>query len=695
MKNYSNKYQIIKTTILFSFILIFTPPVFANNISHTNSMIQIDAKKYYHERYQKQLNKSNDTINIIPLQERDSNDPGLDHVVFGFLPWWMLNTVNSTIDLDLLTHIAIFDFACDSFGNFPTDAYGDTTAYPVGWPNAWVNILNRAHNKGVKLLISISSLEFDKDIMHNILHDTTAGNNLIKNTAKLIKRYNLDGVILNFEHPYDDDKGEVMNLFTQKMNDYLKENIGSEQVLTFAAPPINWGKRWNLPGLIEATDFLVVMGYDFWWSGSEDTGPCAPIFGGNYNILKTLDDTETGYGYCDHSKLVLVYPYYGFTWEVNESEKSIPHATPLAPGTHIVYSSIVSKYQNYGVFWDPATNEPFTYYKSGENWYQSWCDNTISLNNKQGIIIDYGLTGTGMWALGYDSAYDDLWNIYRENYYVFSNSLNMDNFESGKGRFYRKPTFSGSTQGISIDSYTEISSETAYDESNSLKLTLFDNASSSLNWETRLLSSTGRPNKNAPIPHGYYLKFAAKTNKSGVQIAVLIDDREGELEMSPRITIADDNKWNEYCVRLDNSTAWDSYENGNASLDSSFVTLDALLICSDDKLHTRTIYLDGIKAEETGKPSEPGESINTLFPAYPNPFNKIMNLNYEIRANAHVIINIFDLQGRKIKCLIDKEQSTGSYNILWNASTYASGIYFIQMKIDGDVVAAQKATLLK
>jgi spore germination protein YaaH len=672
---------------------------FFSNISAQHmlykSIIQIDAEKHYKEREQVRLAKPGSAIMIDPLQERASLDPGMDHVVFGFLPWWMLDVVKPTIDLDLLTHIAIFDFACDYYGNYITDSRGDTIGYPVGWPEDWEELLNRAHAKGVKLLMSVSAYEFNKDIMYNILHDTTAGNSLIQNTVSVLKRYNLDGVILNFEHPYDDDKGDIMNWYTQKANDYFKEHVGQAQELVFAAPPINWGSLWNLPGLLNACDFAVVMGYDFWWSGSETTGPCAPIFGSNYNLLNTLDNVTTGFGNADQSKIVLVYPYYGFTWEVSENEKHIPGATTLGMGEHIVYSQIKPLYQTHGVYWDVATEEPWTYYQKNGRWYQSWCDNVISLTNKQRIIKDYGLKGTGMWALGYDGTYRELWDLLKDKYYVFSNSLEMDSFESGNGRFYRYPTFSGSTQGISTESYTEISNNESFHGNQSLKIVLMDDHASNLDWEVRLLSATGNPAKNAPIPKGYYLKFSVKTNDNDIEIALMIDDQNGELEISPRIPITGDNRWHEYSIKLDESVEWDSYENGNAWIDSSTLFLDALLICSPNNTQNKTIYLDAIKAEETGEPSTPSQSIHTLSNNYPNPFNLKTNITYNIKTNSHVEIYVYDIEGKKRACLIDKQLAPDEYSLEWNASSFASGIYFIQLRVDEQISDVEKVSLIK
>lgn len=692
LKKHDTNKSIFK--LIYIFFITFSISFATQSIDYP-SITHFDVEKHYSERSQAHLSKTTNPVSINPFQERTSLDPGLDHVVFGFLPWWMLDVVKTTIDYDLLTHIAIFDFACNYYGDYKVNTQGDTIGYPPGFPEDWEDILNDAHANGVKLLMSISAYNFDKDIMHNILHDSTAGNNLLKNTAKVLKRYNLDGVIFNFEHPYDEDKGDIMTQYIQKANNYFKEKLGPEQTVTFAAPPINWGSLWDLPGLINACDFIVVMGYDFSWAGSETTGPCAPIFGSNYNILKSLDNTETGYGYADQSKIVLVFPYYGFSWEVSESEKNIPGATTLKLGDHIVYSQIRPFYNKYGIYWDPYSEEPWTFYQKNGKWYQSWCDNVTSLANKQKVVQDYGLMGTGMWALGYDENYSELWDLLKENYYVFSTSLEMDNFEAGKGRFYHYPTFSGSTQGISSDSHTEISQDEAFQGNSSIKIVLLDDESSDLNWETRLLSATGKPSKNAPIPKGHYFKFSMKTNSSDVEVGILLDDRGEELEISPRIPIKNDNRWHEYSIKIDSTIEWDSYENGNAWIDSSYLTLDALLICAPNDNHGRTIYLDAIKAEENDEPSIPNSSVHQLNGNFPNPFNASTTINYDIKSNSHVTIKAYDLNGREIEKLVDTQLSPNQYNFDWSAFQYPSGIYFIILNVDGKIADVEKITLLK
>lgn len=64
---------------------------------------------------------------------------------------------------------------------------------------------------------------------------------------------------------------------------------------------------------------------------------------------------------------------------------------------------------------------------------------------------------------------------------------------------------------------------------------------------------------------------------------------------------------------------------------------------------------------------------------YPNPFNPVVNIYYELPEPTQVNINIYNIAGQKVKTLIDNNQSPGRYNLSFNASQFASGIYIVRV----------------
>jgi len=79
---------------------------------------------------------------------------------------------------------------------------------------------------------------------------------------------------------------------------------------------------------------------------------------------------------------------------------------------------------------------------------------------------------------------------------------------------------------------------------------------------------------------------------------------------------------------------------------------------------------------------------------YPNPFNPVTTINYDVPMDCEIELSVYDLQGRLVEQLISGYIKTGYYAIEWNAGTAASGIYFLRM-VTHDKAITQKMILMK
>jgi hypothetical protein len=64
---------------------------------------------------------------------------------------------------------------------------------------------------------------------------------------------------------------------------------------------------------------------------------------------------------------------------------------------------------------------------------------------------------------------------------------------------------------------------------------------------------------------------------------------------------------------------------------------------------------------------------------YPNPFNPITNIKYQIIENGFVNLKIYDIVGREIATLVNKNQTAGTYETKFDASNISSGVYFYKL----------------
>ncbi len=83
-----------------------------------------------------------------------------------------------------------------------------------------------------------------------------------------------------------------------------------------------------------------------------------------------------------------------------------------------------------------------------------------------------------------------------------------------------------------------------------------------------------------------------------------------------------------------------------------------------------------------------------LMQNYPNPFNPSTNISFYLKNNSHVTLEIFNSLGQVITKLIDNNLRAGRHDVVWNADSFASGIYFYELKTDSKI-EYRKMVLLK
>ncbi|MEZ5359975.1 MAG: cohesin domain-containing protein [Candidatus Zixiibacteriota bacterium] len=86
--------------------------------------------------------------------------------------------------------------------------------------------------------------------------------------------------------------------------------------------------------------------------------------------------------------------------------------------------------------------------------------------------------------------------------------------------------------------------------------------------------------------------------------------------------------------------------------------------------------------------------ILALNQNYPNPFNPATTIAYSVPERSHVNLTIFNILGQHIETLVDDDKPAGEYEVIWNAGSVASGIYFYRLTYE-DKVLTKKMTLLK
>jgi CubicO group peptidase (beta-lactamase class C family) len=84
----------------------------------------------------------------------------------------------------------------------------------------------------------------------------------------------------------------------------------------------------------------------------------------------------------------------------------------------------------------------------------------------------------------------------------------------------------------------------------------------------------------------------------------------------------------------------------------------------------------------------------TLRQNYPNPFNPVTMINYQLPMINDVDLSIYNILGQRVATLVNEKQKAGSYQVEWDASGYASGVFYYRIEA-GEFQDVKKMVLLR
>ena len=129
--------------------------------------------------------------------------------------------------------------------------------------------------------------------------------------------------------------------------------------------------------------------------------------------------------------------------------------------------------------------------------------------------------------------------------------------------------------------------------------------------------------------------------------------------------------------------------------------LDQLTTKSIHKAITNLASLWRTAWENAGSPTpisigSDDQNLKSYFLAnnYPNPFNPTTIINFELPFTNHVNLSIYNSLGQWVVSLVNMEQRAGIHQVEWDASGYASGVYYYKIQ-SGEFQDVKKMILLR
>lgn len=322
-----------------------------------------------------------------PLKARAAG-PGRE--VFGYLPYWTyFNYPN--LNYELLTTIAYFGGEINEFGNFVNLHQ---------WPAP--GLIDRAHREGVRVVLT--TVLFNTTKLASLLSDPNRRTNLVNNLLTQVQSAGADGVNIDFEGVPGSQRSNLTAFMTELTQAFHTEIPGS--FVTIFTPAVDWSNAFDYFALANATDGLVMQGYDHHWISGPTAGPVAPLTGnrwGFFNVTWTVTD-YLGKTFRNADKLILGVPFYGYEWPTVDDALE---ANTTDRGQSIFYSEAYPNAMQYGRLWDEESQTPWYKYNDG-SWRQGWYDDSLSLAKKFDLVNDEDLKGIAIWALSYDGQRQEL-----------------------------------------------------------------------------------------------------------------------------------------------------------------------------------------------------------------------------------------------------------------------------------------------
>jgi len=325
----------------------------------------------------------------------------LTHKVYGWHPYWVDAGAYLSYDYNALSHIAYFSLEVDTAtGGYTTLRGWDTTP-----------IISYAHQRGVKVTLTVTNFGSARNT--ELLTDTVKQWNLINTVISQLQSRNGDGVNFDFESVPATQKANMVS-FCRRAVRGIKAVLPSAEI-SLATPAVNWSDGWDLGALAGICDYLIMMGYNYYWSGSATAGPVAPVSGENYHVVRSINEDYMAEG-VPPNKLLLGVPWYGYDWPVTSSVRK---AATTGTGTSRTYNSALALVATGTRIFDDLTGVPYMSYQTSQ-WRQMWYDDSTSLQIKSNIAKDMYLAGIGIWALSYEAGRPELWKglktAFLENY---------------------------------------------------------------------------------------------------------------------------------------------------------------------------------------------------------------------------------------------------------------------------------------
>lgn len=230
---------------------------------------------------------------------------------------------------------------------------------------------------------------------------------------------NVEGLVISFEGmPFN--LKEEFNEFVERMKKSLDV---FDKALVVAIPPARGQNKYDLKTINNFVDQFVMLGYNYYYSGSYKPGPVSPLRQskewGELNVQQGVTE-YLSFG-VPRNKLIVAFPYYGAMWKIGkDGDKTRPIFYGNPPINEIL-QNIKDANAEDSIQYDESAATAICTYTRNDARYVVYFDNVQALTDKYNWVKSQKLAGIGMWTLGYDEGETQFWDLLATEVNVLKN----------------------------------------------------------------------------------------------------------------------------------------------------------------------------------------------------------------------------------------------------------------------------------
>ncbi len=253
----------------------------------------------------------------------------------------------------------------------------------------------QAHEKGLQVWGLVDN--FNENISTTeILSRTSSRQNLVRQLVDAALSAGLDGINIDFEY-----LEEAVGIhFLQFLRELSVETHKNNLVLSVDNPvPEDFTSHYDRAEQGRVVDYVIIMGYDEHYVGSEEAGSVASLPWVEKGIQDTLAEVPA-------ERVINAVPFYSRLWKTLTGTLS---SEAIGMGQ---VQEVISKYK-VETYWDKNTSQNYGTFENEGAEFQIWIEDAQSIAEKVKLSSKYNLAGVAAWKLGFESS--DVWKAISDN----------------------------------------------------------------------------------------------------------------------------------------------------------------------------------------------------------------------------------------------------------------------------------------